>query len=378
MKLVNAFETLIFAYEKGNNKDYGKVLLTLRLNIKDQSFTFISDDLDHLTEYLKRTYRKISYSQKELPVSQMVKSILESEETLKSYLTYNDYLYTDFLKIFLLFASTDAEYRKLAKILIEKQVDPIRLAQLNSPAHDGLILDLISLISAMNSNGKERKELLVAFGNRLKEEYADLQKRCTNSIINRISMRTNFEDHLESLNYIMQSLMDADEETIEEEGAIFNQQVVKTAIVMEIKQQAEVKPARILNPDFENELVVEKVELVEKPLIQSKKTELLQRKPLRNAVSMRNGVDVSSIYANRSEQIHQELVNKLTNLKLNPTSGRFMRHKELPLVVQELDDEENIDSIVSDIQSINRSQNSNEKSTKKRHKGSSTSKKILL
>lgn len=378
MKLVNAFETLDLVYERGNNKDYSKLIFNRALDINEQSFIFKIEDIDELTNHLKRTYLKLGYSKKELPLSQIVQSILESKDTLKSFLVYNGFTYIDALKIFLLFANTDAHFKTLAKLLIEKQIDPLRLAKLNSPAHDNLMSQLIEIVHALTEKGESSDVLVSSFRNRLNKEYEGLEEKCTEAIVNKISMQSDSNDSLDELGSLIQDLIESDRQNIEGENTVFEKQAVETKRIMETKKIAEVKSVKTLNENFESEIIFTKVEVVEESSRESRKSDTSNSKPLLNGVPIPLTVDVSSIYEHRSDQVHQQLISKLKDLKLDSKTGKLSVHSEPTLVNVDFDSDESIDSIVSDIQNMSRNHRRSDNQKKKRSRPGPKSEQIFL
>jgi len=155
--VIGAFESVYIAVSNGNQINWSKyqqMVFELKRNNIDVT-KFENGDLDFLTQYFIRTYKKLIFNQQEAKVSAVVRRILsvkteESTETFLSFIPhYNTYYHFDGAKFFLLLSQTPEEFRIIAEAIVNLNQGHHLFELNNQKTHR----DLINFIrSAANSD----------------------------------------------------------------------------------------------------------------------------------------------------------------------------------------------------------------------------------
>jgi len=243
MSVVNAFEAISLVYVKSNNKDYEKLIRNVKYTHNGR--VVIIDDAESLADYLARTFRKLEFTHNEIAVSSVVKSILANRETLIPFLKYSDNLFFDYIKIFLLFANSDAEFKLIADLLVENQIDLAKLAFINSPDHDTFYSEIISGINALADNRKEISDQATYLRSKLQERYSLITGICTSKAAQDLVNSKNDVEELDELSSILDDLEVEMFSRVDEENKEFDNvkeslnhvNVVNTFHVVEVEDQ---------------------------------------------------------------------------------------------------------------------------------------------
>lgn len=210
--LINGIDTaIVAASERGNIKDYEKLIGRFDIFKNGSAFKLGSADIPALTTYLKRTFRKAVFAPWEGTISRVVQTILRGKEdlnpqsdSLKAFLLYNGVIIPDFLKAFLIYAQTEQEFERIARIIVEEEMDST-VAKLNSPANNKFIIDVTSALQHLSET-----EALDKFREKLHEQYAGAWKTCRN--VFKYGLMSEAEN-TEEWNFIDDLMGQQDEET---------------------------------------------------------------------------------------------------------------------------------------------------------------------
>ena len=98
---------------------------------------FTNDDVDQMTLYMQRTYKKLMISKDEENIASIVQTVLETtgDTALRSFLTYNKRVSSFFIKLFLQYAKTHEQFKKIAQLFIDEKFS-IELIKMNDKTHD--------------------------------------------------------------------------------------------------------------------------------------------------------------------------------------------------------------------------------------------------
>jgi len=233
MSAVNALETVSIAVKKGNIKDYEKLIFGVDFKVNGQELVFTNLEVEQLARYLKRTYSKLSYSENERPISHLVQIILSTEtnpvsshDAFESFLKYGDHIFIEYIKLFMLYANTDKEFRRIAEVLISKNIDVSKLAFLNSPDHDKFISDATYEIKGMSASNKDMKELYAALRKTLKAKYETLSNVCSNAHMNTFAIEATSEAALGMYASLLGDFDEEEQEIDQQSEEIFNEEII--------------------------------------------------------------------------------------------------------------------------------------------------------
>lgn len=197
INILNTLEALHMNIMNGNIKDYEKVLgfLTLLQQNGLNVLKFTNDDSPALTQYLSRTYRKMEYSNNEVPTFQAVHSILTgvsssdvSQDSFGIYMVHGGVVYLDYIKLFLLMASSPTEYKRIADFIIKVDAGA-SLVKINNLSYDKEFSEFFTNVRLSDLPLEARKEQVLQF---MKKRYNDNHQVCYEIIRNEID--THLED----------------------------------------------------------------------------------------------------------------------------------------------------------------------------------------
>jgi len=185
INMFNGFEAAHFFSRFSNvaqNYKLNQLFATEGVNNEEgvgQLLKFVERDEEALTRYLSRTYKKLTLEPVELKIFDFVSKVLSSEETgqvgsdlLINFLYFIDRVAPFHIKLFLQYAQTDADFGRLARVLINNDIST-NLIAINDPAKDEFFRLLVSDVSKLHQSAVA-DHVFVAFN----EEYAKTLKQC--------------------------------------------------------------------------------------------------------------------------------------------------------------------------------------------------------
>lgn len=160
--VLGAFESVYSSVSNGNQINwarYQQMVFELKRNKIDVT-KFDNNDLELLSKYYIRTYKKLIFTPEEARVSQVVRRILsivpnnESTETFMNFIPhYNTYYHFDGAKLFLLLSQTPEEFRTIAEATINFNQGHNLLEMNNLQTHRDMI-NLIKIAAAADDDVK--------------------------------------------------------------------------------------------------------------------------------------------------------------------------------------------------------------------------------
>jgi hypothetical protein len=123
-------------------------------------FHIKKDDAENrelMIQYLKRTYFKKSRSSDETAITMAITSVIDeskangAQDLLTMSFTYADHILVNYVKLFLMYASRDEHYAKIADFLIQHEVF-FELANLNRPEDDLAYKSIIEKLALNDKN----------------------------------------------------------------------------------------------------------------------------------------------------------------------------------------------------------------------------------
>ena len=220
-------EALNLHLDRGNMKIWERLmLLTKELSKANMDFfNYKIEDIPALSNFLKRTYRKRSFSEDEARVAQAVQVILGgeqhpnfSEDSFGTYLVHGGIVYLDYVKIFLLLSSTTAEFDRIAKFIVDSKSGS-SLIRMNDP-HDNSVYD--ALLSKAGNKALKPEQRFSAIREFMVEKYEASREVCNNSIKRRIIVEEPLdEEGLDDYQSLFSNLDDESEANFDEEEENF-------------------------------------------------------------------------------------------------------------------------------------------------------------
>lgn len=228
-------EALNLHLDRGNMKIWERLMtLTKELTKANMDFfNYQTKDIPALSNFLKRTYRKRSFSDDEARVAQAVQKILNgpedkeiSKDSFGTYLVYGGIVYLDYVKIFLLLSSTTAEFDRIAKFIVDNNSGS-SLIRMNDP-RDNSVYD--ALLSKAGNKELELKQRFSAIHEFMVEKYEASHQVCNNALKkNLLFGKSHDEKDLDDYESLFSNLDDESEANFEEE--VQNFEVIEAKLV---------------------------------------------------------------------------------------------------------------------------------------------------
>lgn len=184
VNMINGLEAAFLNVQNSNMVDWEKVNFlfdSVDFNNGNSLYgqlEFKEPDVDGLANYLKRTYSKLSVDPHEATLANTVQTIMSAEpksrqdDALLQLLTAYDRFVPLYLKLFLQFSNNDAQFRRIARILIDNGVS-YDLIRLNDIKNDNFFLGLAREVEKMDETNA-----LVHLHAKLNEKYDALKEIC--------------------------------------------------------------------------------------------------------------------------------------------------------------------------------------------------------
>lgn len=243
---LGALEATFFNIEKGNVKDYSKMLgLIERLADEGRDLlSFDQSDVPALAAYLKRTYRKLVLTVPETRVAEAVKVILGSpanddlsKDLFASYLVFGDVVYLDYLKLFLLVAQTDDEFTRIAQMIVRAKGGRA-LIRMNSASKHSEFSSFIVDIGSRDTPLSGRYEAIREW---IKVKYEENHRTCVNLIKDKILGATiGLAEEWDPFNEMSEETQRESEIAVKREDSNFDK------LVAEVKEQKSPKKETIV------------------------------------------------------------------------------------------------------------------------------------
>ena len=216
-------EALNLHLERGNMKIWQR-LMTLTKELSNANMDFFNyqpNDIPDLSNFLKRTYRKRSFSDDEARVAQAVQTILNgpknkeiSKDSFGTYLVYGGIVYLDYVKIFLLLSSTTAEFDRIAKFIVDNNSGS-SLIRMNDP-RDNSVYD--ALLSKAGNKELELEQRFRAIHEFMLEKYEASHQVCNNALKKNLLFGKSLDENdLDDYESLFSNLDDESEADFEEE-----------------------------------------------------------------------------------------------------------------------------------------------------------------
>lgn len=185
LNLFNGLEAAYYHNRRANMVDWARVIRIFDAEELDtqnglgKALQFRKGDEQKFARYLIRSFKKLEIHKNENAIAKFVVSVLDAPEhedkrqdSLSTYLLYNDRIIPFYIKVFLQFAIKDAHYERIARLLIKYGLS-YNLVSINDVSKDDFFFDLYSKVSEMPDEQVSKKvhELLQA-------EYAKNFKEC--------------------------------------------------------------------------------------------------------------------------------------------------------------------------------------------------------
>ena len=220
-------EALNLHLVRGNMKIWERIMSLMKELTKAHMdfFNFQDSDIPMLSNFLKRTYRKLVFSDKEARVAMAVQKILEGEynpmfikDSFGSYLVHGGIVYLDYVKIFLLLSTTTAEFDRIAKFIVDSKSGN-SLIRMNDPQYNNDYDIILSRVGNQELSLKDRyKELRVI----MSEKYEASRQVCNNIIKRRIIVEEPLDQkRLDDYQDLFGNYDDENEANLEEEERNF-------------------------------------------------------------------------------------------------------------------------------------------------------------
>ena len=256
--MVNGVESVLLRANKGNIVEYEKLFFGAGVIKNAAKFYFTENDTKALANYFMRTYRKAIFEPNEANIARLVSGILHGPEnsdpsldSFKTYLLFDGVIILDFLKVFLLYAQTEAEYERIARVVIEREMGAM-VAKLNSPEHN----DLITAITASVQLVKNDQVALSAIRTKLDEKYASALKLCWNKLQITVALQSDGSEDAEEQDYfenLMSNEKNASDNLIHQEQENFKKIVLPETPVHTTVEVVSVTKNLPVNQDLEKE-----------------------------------------------------------------------------------------------------------------------------
>ena len=166
--VLNAVDATILNVERGNMKDFSKYNL-LKEALQALGIRFDSFDEQHirsLSEYLKRSYKRIFFEDDEVIANRLVAAILAGEESpdsnldsLKQVISVDNSYMPENLAFFLQLATTDQQFARIAKLVIDTNAGS-NLLNLRNPDNFAVYKNLVDNVANLRITSDSQPEAL--------------------------------------------------------------------------------------------------------------------------------------------------------------------------------------------------------------------------
>lgn len=243
INLINGLEAALLHTPRGNNIiAYRFDSLFARdgvdtLSGLGKALKFTSEDHADLSTYLSLTYKKLLITPNELAITEFVQEVLNSEATgdiktdkLLSYLAYGGRVVPLFIKLFLQYAVTRAQFERLARVLIDFGIST-NLVHINNSENDDFFRGIVMSADEMK---KDKHAIAAAVKETLQAKYAEVFKQCVNTAVSEVREVADDDDMNDYLNRLIQGDgLSMDDNAVEETEKVDTPQkpVTKTQVV---------------------------------------------------------------------------------------------------------------------------------------------------
>jgi len=238
--VLGALESVYYNAEHSNIKEYSKLLGLIEAMSASgvEILNFGPSDVPALALYLKRTYRKLIFSKQEEHVAQAVREILASsthsdlaQDFFGTFLVFGDVVYLDYIKLFLLLASTDAEYTRIAEVIVKAKGGKT-LIRLNDEQTHFEYSSFIGGLFAMNLPMNKRLE---AIRNFIKGKFETKYRTCSSALDNILDTQLDFLEGLGVLEDLRKLEKVQTAKSLEKEDEAFQKLAEKVEVKEEVK-----------------------------------------------------------------------------------------------------------------------------------------------
>lgn len=229
-------EAVFLNIQKGNTKDYSKILTFLDELSKEgiNVYGFETAEVPDLTNYLRRTFKKLLFSESEAPAAKAIRTILAgkqsrdnlSEDSMGSYFLFNNEIYPDYIKLFTLLASSKNQFERIAEFIIHNKMGRI-VYEMNNPVKHQKYINLINTIS----DRREQNDKFAVIRTFMKDNYENERSVCykiaSDYVLNE-DQRT--VDEYEELSDLLGEFELEDEviQNEDEQFSVINDELIKT------------------------------------------------------------------------------------------------------------------------------------------------------
>lgn len=210
INLFNGVEAAYFHNQAANMVDFSKFVRLFDVEDVDtasglgKALQFVKGDEKKLARYLSRTFKKLELSAVEQNVAKFVYRVLQGPESLDhdkdslaTFLWYNGRLVPFHLKVFLQYATKDAHFERIARLLVNYGISS-NLVTLNEMKKDSFFAGLVNQLAETKEADQERFVY-----NILQAEYKKTLKECrtvtSNSVLNQLAGEQSVLDMLGGL-----------------------------------------------------------------------------------------------------------------------------------------------------------------------------------
>ena len=244
---INAFNGLEAAFyhnRRANMIDWSRFLHIFEVEGVDTSIglgkllKFTPEDQEPLARYLIRSFKKLTIEPHELKIATFVNEVFQTPETgnhetdaLVKFLYFNDRVAPFYIKLFLQYATNDAQFARLARVLIDNGITS-NLISINDVEKDAFFRTL-ALVSAE----KEQVSVPEYIYRALQEEYAKVLKQCKAAAVDNILDFVD-PDLLELLggSALEEQIPQMPIVNVEEEIIIITEELRKVEITFDVKK----------------------------------------------------------------------------------------------------------------------------------------------
>lgn len=191
LEVLGAFEAVYLNIHNSNIKDYEKILdlksklLTMNIDL----LNFGENDVEALTNYLMRTYRKLVFNKHEAPVAQAIQQILSGPQNTKEWIkdSFGNYMvhagvaHLDYIKLFLQMSATHKEYKRLAEFIISTH-SGFSLIKINSVEYDKDLANMIENAFIFYEQTQSVSAIPGYIKSWISQQYEKKHKICKNDI----------------------------------------------------------------------------------------------------------------------------------------------------------------------------------------------------
>lgn len=199
-----------------------------------QKLAFKKQDIDGLTNYLKRTYSKLIVDPHETTLAKTVQNIMNSKgrghgsDALLDFLMVGDQFVPLYLKLFLQFSVNDDQFRRIAELLIDNDIS-YDLIRLNDVKNDNFFMSLAKAVQ-----GKDEPTAIKNLHDELNLKYEKLQLVCKAVTAKSFEKSATTESEFDPFAELLEDYSNEEEVKKQEQEQNFQEKILP-AIVKETK-----------------------------------------------------------------------------------------------------------------------------------------------